>query len=166
MERINGILQHETYQEWLSRNEQAEKDRIFCRHDMDHNLAVARISYLLWLEQGGEQNVKPLFYAAALLHDIGKWQKAFYPQRDHGELSGDLARQLLPDCGFSPMEQKIILQAIYAHSGNDRVAELMDKKEKTFAEIFYLGDKLSRRCWECKGTEECYWNIKNETILY
>lgn len=166
MERVQRIVNHPQYQKWLAANEQAEKGRRFCHHNMEHNLAAARIAYILWLEQGGDLAMKPLFYAAALLHDIGKWQKALFPQKGHEALSAALAEELLPQCGFDGAEQAVILNGILAHSGTDRRQETAAKKEKTFAEIFYLADKLSRPCWECEAKEDCYWSVKNERLEY
>ena len=74
MERVNRILEHDGYQECLRKNETAEKDRRFCRHDMAHFLDVARIAWILNLQEeaGAEQE---LIYAAALLHDCGRWRQ-------------------------------------------------------------------------------------------
>ena len=46
-----------------------EKERIFCRHGMEHLLDVARIAYITNLEEGlGIE--KDVIYAAGLLHDV------------------------------------------------------------------------------------------------
>ncbi len=166
MERVQRILTHPQYKKWLAANVAVEENRIFCRHDMAHNLAVARIAYLLWLEQQGEPAAKPLFYGAALLHDIGKWQKEAYPDYGHETLSAALAEEILPQCGFQAEEQSVIIEAILSHSGMDRRQEIAAKEKKTFAEIFYLADKLSRPCWTCAAKEECYWTVKNERLTY
>lgn len=166
MERIQRILRHSQYGIWLEKNKKAEENRIFCRHDMEHSLAVARIAYILWLEQGGGVKEKPLFYGAALLHDIGKWQKADFPQQDHGVLSASLAEGILADCGFAPEEAEVILGAIVAHSGEANRKVIASKPQKTFAEVFYLADKLSRCCWQCGAKKDCYWQVKNEELEY
>lgn len=166
MERIEKILHHRQYRIWLENNAVAEKDRIFCRHDLEHSLAVARISYILWLEQQGDPKEKPYFYGAALLHDIGKWQKKDYPEKDHGALSAALAQEILGDCGFNKKEQEKIIRAILWHSGSERRAEIAQKEIKTFEEVFYLADKLSRDCWRCAAQDACYWPVKNESWLY
>lgn len=49
-----------------------EKGRLFCSHQMDHLLAVARIAYIRNLERNLGLK-KESIYAAALLHDIGKY---------------------------------------------------------------------------------------------
>ena len=48
-----------------------EEDRIFCIHDIEHCLDVARISYILAFENGIKID-KEIVYGAALLHDIGR----------------------------------------------------------------------------------------------
>lgn len=166
MERVQRILDHPQYKKWLITIAQAEKDRTFCKHDMEHNLAVARISYILWLEQQGDPSMKPLFYGAALLHDVGKGQKNGDSHLDHEMVSALLAQELLPQCGFSQEEQAIIIEAILAHSGNALRQEITAKEKKTFSEVFYLADKLSRPCWKCKAEEACYWTVKNMGLTY
>ena len=48
-----------------------EEERIFCIHDIEHCLDVARISYILALENDIKID-KDIVYGAALLHDIGR----------------------------------------------------------------------------------------------
>lgn len=166
MERVQRIINHSQYQKWAAANDEAEKDRIFCKHDMAHNLAVARIAYILWLEQQGDPAMKPLFYGAALLHDVGKGQKSRDSHLDHGAISAALARELLPQCGFTQEEQDMMIAAILFHSGNGLRQEIAGKEKKTFCEVFYLADKLSRPCWQCGAKDECYWMVKNDGLLY
>ena len=54
MNRINRILNHDLYRTYLERNEQAEADRRFCRHNIGHLLDVARIGMLYNLEENYE----------------------------------------------------------------------------------------------------------------
>ena len=66
MERIQKILNHPLYQEQFKLLQDAEKDREFCRHTMEHFVDVARLMYIYTLEE--KTNVsKDLIYAAALL---------------------------------------------------------------------------------------------------
>ena len=68
MERVNRILEHDGYQECLRKNETAEKDRRFCRHDMAHFLDVARIAWILNLqEEAGAGFVTPTSYEVYIL---------------------------------------------------------------------------------------------------
>ena len=71
MKRIDQILSHPVFREQFALLQEAEKDRIFCRHTMEHFLDVARLMYIYNLEdQAGFS--KEMLYAAGLLHDIGK----------------------------------------------------------------------------------------------
>ena len=74
MQRIWKIYEHPLFIEGLVKNKEAEKERIFCHHDMNHFLDVARLMYIFSMERGyafGKEEI----YATALLHDIGKWQQ-------------------------------------------------------------------------------------------
>ena len=46
MERVNRILRHPLYQSLLRELREAEAERIFCVHDMEHFLAVARLAWI------------------------------------------------------------------------------------------------------------------------
>ena len=66
MKRIDQILSHPVFQEQFALLQEAEKDRIFCRHTMEHFLDVARLMYIYNLEdQAGFS--KEMIYAAGLL---------------------------------------------------------------------------------------------------
>ena len=47
MKRIDQILSHPVFREQFALLQEAEKDRIFCRHTMEHFLDVARLMYIL-----------------------------------------------------------------------------------------------------------------------
>ena len=51
-ERINSILTHPSYIEYVSQNAEKEQDRVFCHHDMGHFLDVARLAEILNLTDG------------------------------------------------------------------------------------------------------------------
>ena len=44
MERVNRILRHPRYADCLKQVKDCENGRIFCRHQMEHFLDVARIA--------------------------------------------------------------------------------------------------------------------------
>ena len=46
MQRIWKIYEHPLFIEGLVKNKDAEKERIFCHHDMNHFLDVARLMYI------------------------------------------------------------------------------------------------------------------------
>ena len=65
MKRVNAILDAPLYRRCYARLEELERERIFCCHQMTHLLDVARIAYILNMEQdmGLEKEV---IYAAAV----------------------------------------------------------------------------------------------------
>lgn len=80
---------------------------------MDHLLDVCRISWILNLEEGLLID-KERIYAAALLHDIGRWVE-YETGQDHAMASGELAEDILDRCGFSGNEKADIIEAIKSH---------------------------------------------------
>ena len=72
MERINEISDHPLWKLHIEQLKEAEKDRIFCKHGIEHLLDVARIAYIENLEENCDIS-KEMIYAAALLHDIGRF---------------------------------------------------------------------------------------------
>lgn len=160
MERVNRILDHEKYQKYLARNEQAESGRRFCRHNMGHFLDVARLAVILnETENYGME--KELVYAAALLHDIGRWMQ-YGEGIPHEQASCQLAPEILEDCGFAQPERDMVLQAI----GNHRNAAV--REEKTLSGLLYRADKYSRPCFACPVEQECDWkqDKKNKKLVW
>ena len=149
MERINHILHNNAYRAHLKRTDRKEKKRRFCRHDLQHALDVARIAYILVLEgQLGFQ--KDVVYAAALLHDIGKWVQ-LEKGTPHHESSAALAVEILQDAGYNEAEIQSITGAILLH----RTKGL---PEGSFDAILYMADKRSRLCFDCKEFDRCDWS--------
>ena len=159
MERFQKIVQHKKYKETYERLQELEKDRIFCGHDMEHFLSVARISYLMVLEK--KLNIsKDMIYATALLHDLGRAEQ-YERGISHEEAGAVLAKEILTDCGYKKEEQKIMVDTILKHRD-------IENHENSFASIFYHADKISRDCIHCKAREECYWpeSKKNSRYIY
>ena len=158
MERCNRIINHIDFQKALKKNNAMERTRRFCRHGMEHYLDTARIGYILILEKGLAID-KELIYAAALLHDIARYDET--PGRCHDAASADMAAGILEDAGFLQEEIQMITEAIRGHRHDD-------KETSTLGSILYTADKLSRRCFECGVWEECYWSEdkKNHQLTY
>ena len=51
MKRIDKILNHDLFIKYTQRTKEHEKDRMFCRHDLEHFLSVARIAEILNLKK-------------------------------------------------------------------------------------------------------------------
>lgn len=160
MKRIDKILNHDLFNECLKKTYAFEEERIFCRHNMEHFLAVARIAQILNLKQKLHMK-KAYVYAAALLHDIGRYRQ-YEDGTPHEKASGVLAAQILKDCGFAEDEIRLITEAILSHRNADV------EKEKSLRGILYRADKLSRSCYFCPVESKCNWKNekKNLTLRY
>ena len=160
MKRIQDIFTHPLYQEQLSLLMDAEKDRIFCRHTVEHFLDVARIGTIIALEEGLKIN-REWIYAAALLHDCGKHEQ-YENGIPHEQASARIAPEILKACGFNDEETGVIVTAISRHRDPEAA------KEKNLNGILYRADKASRACFACDAEKDCNWKDgkKNLTIKY
>lgn len=160
MERVNKILNHDLYKEYLERNEQAEAERRFCRHNVGHLLDVARIGMLFNLTEAYGLP-EELVYAAALLHDIGRFRQ-YEDGTPHERASAQLAPQILRECGFDDNETDVITEAI----GNHRNAAVLE--ERNLNGLLYRADKASRACYICAVAQECNWSgrKKNQDLIW
>ena len=71
MKKVNEILNNDKYIKYINEIKCLEKNRIYCRHDMRHFLDMARIAYILVLEEGLDYSIE-VIYGIGLLHDIGR----------------------------------------------------------------------------------------------
>lgn len=157
-DRINLIFCNNKFNEYLSKNKNSEKHRKFCIHNINHFLDVARIAYIISLEE--KLNLKKdIIYAAGLLHDIGKWQQ-YESNIPHNEASAKLAVEILKASNFDNAEINLITDAIKNHREQNGASSL--------SSILYKSDKLSRNCFNCKAIKECNWSDykKNFIITY
>lgn len=147
MKRVNEIIQHPLFRDRLERLRILESERVFCRHDVPHLLDVARLMWIVVLEQQLPLD-REVVYAAALLHDLGRVDQM---ERGvpHDQASAELASQILPEAGFLPKEIQQIAQAILAHR--------TDRGEEVLGKLLYQADKASRSCWCCGAKSECNW---------
>lgn len=157
MTRIDKIIHDDLFQSLLNKIDSIEKNRIFCCHGIAHSMDVARIAYIMNLEE--QCNIlKDMIYAAALLHDLGR---ALYNRKDHYFISAEYAESILESADYNEQERKEIVEAILGHN--------TDGLEKTgLSSILYRADKLSRLCFTCKAYDECYWKEedKNKGVLF
>lgn len=160
MERIDRIMAHPRYLQLLAEIGDAEKDRIFCKHGMEHLLDVARIAWIMNLEEGAALE-KETVYAAAFLHDIGK-AKQYLDGTPHQITSSEYAEEILADCGFDEDERNDIREAILSHRDGSV------KTERNLRGLLYRADKASRACFGCAAKEECNWppEKKNLNVKY
>ena len=157
-DKIEQILNNKKYIEMMMKIEELETDRVFCLHGVEHSLDVARIGYIMCLEQGLDIK-KEHVYAAAFLHDIGRANE-YAKKLPHHQQSAVIAEEILCECGFPEEDIDVICDAIRSH-------KYIDEEEKNLKYILYKADKLSRNCFACKMYHECYWteDMKNHTIV-
>jgi len=157
MDRINRILQQELYREYMAKNDLWERDRKFCRHNMGHFLDVARIAMIL-NEKENDGISEEMIYAAALLHDIGRW-KQYEDGTPHEIASARLALKILEKSGFDKIETGVIVTAVAHH----RDADIKDSRDLNG--LLYRADKLSRACFACEAEKECNWKNEKKNLL-
>ena len=156
MERVNGILNHDLFIAHMKKNDAAEAERSFCRHNMSHLLDVARIAMILNLEEGLDIPAD-VVYAAALLHDIGRHVQ-YEDGTPHEQAGVKIAPAILEGCGYSDKETDVIITAIGLHR-NEEIAENHDLNG-----ILYRADKASRPCFACKMEKDCDWKRKKKNL--
>ncbi|HIU57043.1 MAG TPA: HD domain-containing protein [Candidatus Ornithomonoglobus merdipullorum] len=144
MKRCRRIYEHPLFKRCMERINAKERDRKFCLHGIEHSLDTARIGYISILENGLPID-KELFYAAALLHDTGR-----YSGMPHHEAGAENARIIMPQCGFTEEETEAAAEAILGHRNQGSVSG-------TLASVLYDADKRSRLCFCCGAADECYW---------
>lgn len=146
MVKVNNILLNENYKKHMEKNIQLEKNRIYCTHGYDHLFSVARIAYILNLENNYSVD-KEVIYAAALLHDIGRW-KEYQDGSDHAVESAKLSDSILGHAGYNDRDINIIKIAICEHRNKNN-------NSNQLSDILYRADKLSRECYRCEVINKC-----------
>lgn len=158
MKRVRAVLEDEDFQEYLKLTALQEREREFCRHDLQHAYDVARIFYILCLEKGRTSPVfqigdvfsgqaQELLYATGLVHDIGRWRQYQDKSLDHALEGAALAGPILRRAGFSPAEISVAASAIREHR---------NPQAEGLGGFLYRADKISRRCRDCKVQNRCH----------
>ncbi|MCL2336841.1 MAG: HD domain-containing protein [Firmicutes bacterium] len=171
LHRVEQILTDSLYAQWVAKNVALEKERPFCGHDWQHMLDVARIAYILVLEDvlladllledaavdalpaawAGRRETdaaKELIYAAGLLHDIARWQE-YETGVDHALAGSLLAGPVLERAGYDDAERELIVTAIREHRGGGQEASPL-------GQYLCQADDLSRPCARCGVRGECH----------
>ena len=158
MERVNRIWNHTYYRQCLDKISALEADREFCRHTPEHFLDVARLTWIFAMEEGLDIE-RGLVYAAALLHDIGRFRQ-YEDGTPHDVASVEIAERLLPECGYTEQETSVIVDMIASHRKKG--------SGKDIDGLFYRAGKMSRSCFLCLAERECNWSAekKNMVIRY
>jgi dihydrofolate synthase/folylpolyglutamate synthase len=149
LKRCSRILNDSEFQQILSGIETAEADRIYCKHGIAHLMEVARAGYIINLENKLDIP-KDIIFAAALMHDIGRLAQ-YNEGVSHHEASAETAAKILPRCGYTPDEVRLILEAVKAHK---QAPEAI----KNLSDIIAEADKRTRLCMLCNAQDTCKWN--------
>ena len=157
MHRITRILHDPEYIGHMRKILRTEYDRLFCHHGFGHAVSVARIAYILAMEENLPYS-KEMLYAVALLHDVGRYTE-LEKSMSHHEAGAILAEDYLIRAGFTEEERKEICNAIREHKE-------YGGQNGTLSGVLYRADKLSRNCFLCDAQKDCYWpeERKNQTI--
>ena len=163
---FQNIIENKRFIQLQDSLDKLEEDRIYCLHGISHSLDVARIAYIMMLEDGIDIN-QDVLYGAALLHDLGR----SVDMVKHNEKSVDIARSLLPECGYNTSQIDEIVEIIESHSGElpiEEIQRLRQDKNLDVKSYFKIADQLSRNCFCCKAASTCKWDmdtrIKNITV--
>lgn len=147
--RVNRIIENPLFKEYTLRNAQAEKKRAFCKHGFDHGLAVARIAYIYLLEGKNTVLSKEVVYAAAVLHDLGRWRE-YKTGEDHASVGAELAQPILKESGFILEEIEVIMQGIREHRLDP------EGNLSSLGRALAYADDWARDCRSCMSQVDCY----------
>lgn len=154
LKNTNQLFQNNSYKKYLENIKIHEETWEFCRHDLPHFLAVARIATIKSIE-AGLSIPRDLIYTTAFLHDIGRFVE-YEDKTPHEIASHGLAISLLDPLDFTSDEKKQILETILNHR---------NPESQGFSQIFYESDKLSRECLSCTVEKHCDWNLEKKNLL-
>ena len=163
--RFQDIYHDELWLTCMEEIEAAESGRIYCRHDFTHLMDVARIAYILSLEEA--LNIpRDVIYAAALLHDIGRSEE-YTDGIPHDEAGARIAKEILKRSSYSDEEREAIIFAVHGHRGHSEPEETGGLIGR-LAYVIKRADKESRLCLSCDARDTCKWpdDKKNLNIKY
>lgn len=157
MEYVARLLHQEQYRKTVKKIARLEADRIYCRHNMEHFMDVARLAQIRNLkEQLGLD--EEMIYLYALLHDIGR-MKEYEQGISHAAASAEFAGEIFATIGYPKEKGAIICQAILAHR-RETCSELHGEKlwQTAFTQLMKWADKASRMCFACEAADRCKWS--------
>ncbi len=157
MEKVSCLTRHPLFLEKMEQLKKLEKNRQFCKHDIQHCLDVARGCVIL-----NEERMlgfsREMLYALALVHDIGRAEQYLH-EIPHEEASAQLAERILEDCGFEKAVVRQMIKAIRYHRGGNDAGDVLTA-------LLIEADKRTRICFACEARMECNWpeERKNDRI--
>ncbi|MBK5200341.1 MAG: HD domain-containing protein [Spirochaetaceae bacterium] len=155
LDRVNLILKNKDFIKYYNNIIAFESDRIFCKHDMEHILNVARIMIIKDGEYSKPPVDKDIIYALAVLHDLGRAIQ-YASGIDHNIAGGQLAKEILPQCNYNNEEIELISSRIINHNKIQATSYL--------SHLLHYADKLSRNCFVCSAKDLCNWSDEKKNI--
>ncbi len=155
LEIANKVLADSLYIRTVEELAGLERDRIFCRHDMEHFLSVARITLLLCSELQIAADPDTV-YTAALLHDIGRIEQ-YRDGTPHDRAGVQKARVILERVGCEDAMQQRVLSMIGSHRNDCAPPDSLEA-------VFRRADKQSRLCFSCRAQAECFWSTEKRNM--
>jgi len=153
--KVDMIIENNSFRYNLRKIEELEKNRKYCKHDMQHFLDVARIMYIISLEN--DFNIsKHIIYTTALLHDIGRGEQ-YENGIAHNIASVQIAKKILHQCEYGDKEIDEILEAIGNHRSDT-------ENSNSLSNLLYKCDKLSRDCVHCQASAGCKWPLDKRNL--
>lgn len=145
--RADTIMKNEKFIKAIRLIREYEKDRIYCRHGIEHLLDVARAGFIIAYEKGCDLKAD-VIYAAALMHDLGRAME-YEDGTPHDQGSVLFASEILPECGYTDKETAQIVMAVAAHR--------LENSGMPLAEVLHEADKKTRLCFMCDARKTCKW---------
>ena len=153
------LLTDPEYLDLLAGIEKAERERIFCGHDLSHFLDVARIARIINCEETLGLDADDI-YVSALLHDVGRLQE-YEDDTPHDEAGVAIAASFLEKIAYPEVKRAAVLEAVSGHRAAEEAGTLL-------TELIRRADKLSRPCFSCPARVKCKWpeSQKNKSFSY
>ena len=139
-----------------------------------HTLKVVENAKAIAAGEGFSAHDAQLSYAAALLHDTGRYEQlkrynTFKDSEsvDHAVFSHDIVKERgwLEDCGFTPEERDEVLKAVLYHNRRDLPEEAMKSaaaksvRDADKLDIFrVLEDRIENTDWRKDST--AFWSLR------
>lgn len=151
MEYVARLLEDTMYRCLLAALKEYEADRIYCKHGLEHLMDVARLGWIIALEQHMDVT-KEEVYLAALLHDIGRVEE-YRTGISHAAAGQQLAGEILLHIGYPKEKAAELLWAIGEHRGSD----VCKTNGNELSRLLKKADKASRACFVCEVAATCKW---------
>ncbi len=184
MHRVSRIINDSLYRKCVERNAVCEQNRRFCRHDLQHMLDVARITYLLVLEacivgdnltsdMPGEESLFKILADAATKEKatainmpgiLRQVKETIFA----AGLLHDIARWVEYESGENHtiagarMAGEVLSRAGFTDAEQRLITRAIGEHRTDGAEASPLGqyicraDDLARPCFHCAARDDCY----------